>query len=42
MKRDQQFASIRRTYGTEKEAPSVLAIESSWSPNSPPGQPAGA
>jgi hypothetical protein len=27
MKRDQQFASIRRTYGPEKEAPGVLAIE---------------
>jgi hypothetical protein len=27
MKRDQQFANIRRIYGPEKEAPSVLAIE---------------
>ena len=27
MKRDQQFANIRRIYGPEKEAPGVLAIE---------------
>jgi hypothetical protein len=27
MKRDQQFASIRRIYGPEKEASGVLAIE---------------
>jgi hypothetical protein len=27
MNRDQQLASIRRTYGPEKETPGVLAIE---------------
>jgi len=27
MKRDQQFASVRRVYGPEKEAPGVLVIE---------------
>ncbi len=27
MKRDQQFASIRRIYGPKKEASGVLAIE---------------
>ena len=36
MKRDQQFASTRR-----KKSPASWPSKSSWSPNSPPDQPAG-